>query len=217
VSPDAAVITAVYDDYDEVKPALPQLGLDVEWILVTDDPGMEAFGWNVVVEPLPGVHPNRAAKGPKFHPQQYTDAPASVWVDASFRVRSRTFVADVLGYARPLAQFVHPWRQCIYEEVLASAGLPKYAGEPMEAQVEYYRSLGHPEYWGLWATGVIARRHTPEMIRMGAWWDLEVNDWSFQDQLSQPHVLRGAGLRPAGLPGTHFSNPWLSYEGSVRH
>lgn len=219
MSPEAAVITAIYDDYDDLKPALPQWGLDVEWVLVTDrHPAPEAAeGWRVVIEPRPGFHPNRAAKVPKFHPHRYTDAPASVWLDASFRVRSATFVSDVLGYARPLAQFVHPWRDCVYEEAKASAGLPKYAGELMQEQVAYYRGLEHPEHWGLWATGVIARRHTPETIKLGARWDREVNDWSFQDQLSQPHVLREAGLRPAGLPGTHFSNPWLSYEGSVRH
>lgn len=211
------MISAVYDGYDGVKPVLPQWGLDVEWVLVTDDPGLSAPGWRVVVRPRPGIHPNRAAKGPKFCPYEYTEAPASVWVDASFRVRSKTFVSDVLGYARPLAQFTHPWRDCVYEEAQASRDLPKYAGEPVEGQAAHYRDLGHPEHWGLWATGVIARRHTLETVRMGLAWNRQVTDWSFQDQLSQPPVLRETGIRPTALPGTHFSNPWLTYEGSVRH
>ena len=217
MSADAAVVSAIYDSYDTVKPVCPQRGLDVEWILVTDDPDLRAPGWTVVYEPRPGMHPNRAAKGPKFRPDRYTSAPASVWVDASFRVTSPTFVMEALSYADPIAQFVHPWRDCVYTEAEASADLPKYWGEPIEGQAKYYRAAGHPEHWGLWATGVIARKHTLRTAKMGALWGQEVNVWSFQDQLSQPYVLWTMDLRPTSLPGTHFANDWLAYEGSGRH
>lgn len=207
----------MYGGYDTVKPALPQSAVDVEWICVTDDPDIEADGWTVVYEPQPGVHPNRAAKRPKFLPWEYTVADASVWIDASFRVASDRFVVDALSLADPIAQFVHPWRDCIYDEMTASIGLRKYFGEPIEAQVEQYRSSGHPEHWGLWATGVIARRHTDRVRTLGLQWLSQVNAWSFQDQISHPRVLREAGLRPSPLPGTHFANPWLSYEASGQH
>lgn len=71
--PDAAVVTAVYDRYDTLKPALPQSGPKVDWVCVTDDPGLEADGWRIVVQPRPGVHPNRAAKHPKCEPWRYTE------------------------------------------------------------------------------------------------------------------------------------------------
>lgn len=217
--PDLAIVSAVYGAYDTVKPALPQTGVDVEWILVTDmpPPAESAAGWTIVHDPHPGAHPNRAAKHPKFRPWEYTDAPASIWLDASFRVTSPDFAAAVMEHADPIAQFAHPWRDCLYTEAEASAPLLKYAGEPLGQQADYYRAVGHPEHWGLWAAGVIARRHTDETRRMGMAWTHEVNLWSFQDQVSQPYVLRKTGLRPAGLPGTHFANPWLSYEGSGRH
>jgi len=217
VNPQAAIVSAVYDSYDTVKPVLPQWGLDVEWVMVTDDPDLKAEGWRVVHEPRPGLHPNRAAKYPKFNPERYTTAPMSVWVDASFRVTSKMFAVDVLEQNHPIAQFAHPWRDCLFDEADASVGLPKYAGEPVREQAEYYRKFGHPEHWGLWATGVIARRHTLETSRLGSRWGLEVNDWTFQDQISEPYALRWVGLRPVSLPGTHFANPWLSYEGSGRH
>lgn len=216
---DVAIISAIYDSYDSLKPVLPQAGVDVEWIVVTDSvpPAEQAAGWTIVHEPRPGVHPNRAAKHPKYKPWKYTDAPVSIWVDASFRIVSETFAVQAIGFAEPIAQFVHPWRDCLYVEAAESGVLAKYRGEPVLEQAEAYRLAGHPENWGLWATGVIARQHTPAVRELGERWLAETYRWSFQDQISQPFALRAAGLRPAGLPGNHLATPWLAYEGSARH
>lgn len=216
-----AILTAVYDSYDALKPTVPQHGMDVDWVCVTDDEDLknvtESQGWRVVYEPRPGTHPNRAAKHPKYEPWKYTDAGASIWVDASFRIVSDRFAAEALPFADPIAQFPHPWRDCLYAEADESAPMAKYADEPVAAQAEHYRRQGHPERWGLWATGVITRRHTEPVRRLGRAWLEETYKWSFQDQISHPHVCREVGLRPAALPGTHMSNPWLRYEGSARH
>jgi hypothetical protein len=221
---DIALITAIYDGYDSLKPVLPQAGADVEWILVTDDEALReesrVQGWRVVFEPRPGVHPNRAAKHPKYEPWKYTSADVSLWVDASFRVVSERFAVEAtesLTEAEPIAQFVHPWRDCLYAEAKESAALAKYQGEPVLEQADHYSEAGHPESWGLWATGVIARRHTAAVRELGARWLAETYAWSFQDQISQPYALRETGLRPTALPGMHLATPWLAYEGSARH
>jgi hypothetical protein len=219
-SPQAAIVTAIYDAYDTVKPVCAQAGLDVEWVLVTDtepEPCEALAGWRVVVDPRPGVPPVRAAKAPKVEPWRYTAAPASVWVDGSFRVVSDRFAADVLALADPIAQFGHPWRDCLYQEASAvgAAGLDP-DGAAAE-QVDRYLLAHHPEWWGLWATGVIARRHTPEVRAMGAAWAQEIAGGCARDQVSQPFVLRAHGLRPTALPGDHMTNRWLKYEGSARH
>lgn len=214
----AAVVTAIYDQYDSLKPVLPQEGVDVEWICVTDDPGLESDGWNVLYEPRPGVHPNRAAKRPKFFPWEYTGCDLSVWVDASFRIKSSHFVTESLSYAYPIAQFVHPWRDCLFDEAEAVLGLQKYSpAADVQKQAQEYRSREHPQHWGLWATGVIARRHVESVRAMGEIWMEEVNAHTFQDQISHPYAMRMAGLRPGPFPGTHFANDWLSLEASGRH
>jgi hypothetical protein len=220
---DVAILTAIYDAYDELKPVLPQTGVDVEWICVHDGappPAEAAKGWTLVYEPRPGVHPNRAAKHPKYEPWKYTDAPVSVWVDASFRVVSDRFAVEAaagLTDEEPIAQFQHPWRDCLYAEAKESAALAKYAGEPVLEQANAYALTGHPERWGLWATGVIARRHTDAVRELGGRWLHETEQWSFQDQISQPYALRETGLRPHAFPGSHLATPWLAYEGSARH
>jgi len=218
-----AIVTAIYDGYDELKPLLPQTGVDVEWVCVHDGAPPDAVaaqGWTLVYEPRPGVHPNRAAKHPKYEPWKYTDAAVSLWVDASFRIVSDRFAVEAtaaLTDAEPIAQFQHPWRDCLFAEAEESAGLAKYQGEPVLEQAESYRRAGHPEHWGLWATGVIARRHTEAVRKMGWLWLAETYRWSFQDQISQPFALREKGLRPTAFPGTHLATPWLAYEGSARH
>lgn len=232
---DAAVITAVYDAYDTVKPICPQTaltfgystGIRVDWVLVTDDPGklVEAepgalSGWRIVAEPRPGIHPSVAAKRPKFLPWAYTNAPLTAWVDASYRITSPRFISDAGEFADPIAQFVHPWRDCLYDEAAFSQTLPKYTGLDLAGQVAEYRAAGMPEHWGLWAAGVIVRKqynHRARWAWLGPEWLDQVNRWTFQDQVSQPYVLWKTGVRPAALPGDHISNPWLKYEGSARH
>jgi hypothetical protein len=217
----ATIISAIYDHYDSLKPVCPQVGVDVDWVCVTDTelPQGSPEGWEIIHLPKPELHPNHAAKAPKFCPWNFTKpgVGASVWIDASYRVTSPTFVVDVLALADPIAQFIHPWRDCLYDEAVASAALPKYAGLPVMNQADAYRKAGHPEHWGLWATGVIARHHTEEVKKLGWVWSFEVAMWTYQDQISQPHLLRSTGLRPVSLPGDHITNPWLRYEGSARH
>lgn len=218
---DAAVITAIYDGYDQLKPTLPQKGLNIDWVFVTDDPVMiprgEQLGWRTLFRPLPHTHPNRAAKQPKLFPWEYTTADRSVWVDGSFRILSETFVEEALTYADPIGQFSHPWRNCLFEEAQECIAIPKYEPAILRAQSQTYRNGGHPEHWGLWATGVIARKHTASVELLGEQWFAQINSWSYQDQVSQPYVLRNVGLRPTEFPGLHLANGWVAYEGSDRH
>lgn len=213
------IITAIYGDYDELKPVLPQEGIDVDWVCVTDRP-REAHGWRIVVRPKSDFHPNVAAKEAKCCPFRYTDNQRSIWVDASFRVTSPRFALEALGALsgeRPIAQYAHPSRNCIYMEALACFDQPKYASVPILSQVAAYHLAGHPRDWGLWAGGVIVRRHEREVCAFGEVWLNQIYRWGFQDQISEPYVLRKCGLCPQVLPGNVFDGRWLSYGGSSRH
>jgi len=225
--PTVTIITSVTDGYDTLKRTLPQIGVSVEWIAVTD--GREErepdHGWTVfpVNDTYWGEedlsHPNRIAKIVKCKPYLYASSPYTIWIDASYRVTSPLFAFEAIGFANPIAQFVHPWRSCIFEEAAASVNLPRYEGqaEKIREQSAEYSQIGHPPNWGLWATGVIVRKYTSEVQEMGLQWLREIRRHSYQDQVSQPVSLRMCDLRPNPLPGNHIQNPWLKYEGSARH
>ena len=212
---DVAIITAIYGKYDTLNPILSQQGLSVDWVLVTDRMPEESKGWRVVIEEHPDVHPNRAAKRPKLLPWKYTDALASIWIDGSFCVQSPDFAREAIGYAKPIAQFNHPWRDCLYQEAVCTTAINRYRPQQqlIEEQADFYRKNGHPEHWGLWATGIIARYHTKAVRALGMSWMFDINQWSFQDQVSQAFSLREAGLYPEVFPGDYFSSPWIRYTG----
>jgi hypothetical protein len=209
---DLAIITSIYGSYDSLKPTLPQTGLDVEWVFVTDKAPADALGWRVVIESPTSISNVRAAKAAKFEPWKYTDAEASIWIDGSFRVASPRFAVEALPYADPIAQFLHPNRDCLYEEARIVLAVGRCPG-PAAAQTQRYREAGHPEHWGLWASGIIVRRHTEEVKAFGRTWAREVEQGSARDQVAQPYALRVHGLRPTVLPKGYMSTPWLKQGG----
>lgn len=222
-----AVITAIYDRFDELKPIeITQEGVDVDYVFVTDDRDLEStwshLGWRVVYEPRPGVHPCRAAKRPKMRPQDYTNADHSVWIDGSFRIIDSHAVVDMLQVAAEsrygVAQFRHPWRQCWLDEAYASLDLAKYAGESelIDKQIADYEYIV-PTKRGLWATGVIARYDHDQHVDWGKHWYRQCLQYSYQDQISHPIVCWFEGIWPGDLPGSHMHNQWVRYEGSARH
>ena len=210
VIPDAAILTSIFGHYDTLKPVPPQEGLAAECVLVTDDPGIPDghLGWRVVHAPQPGVSPMRAAKAAKFRPWEFTDAPASVWVDASVLVTSPVLARDFLERATPCRTFAHGRRDCLYAEAGEASGMFKYDGEPVTAQAAHYLLCGHPAHWGLWETTILARRHTPAVRALGDLWAAETARWSSQDQVSFPFALRQSGLRPRRLPGGRAGSRW---------
>ncbi len=212
-----AIITAIFGGYEKLQPTYPQT-LDTDWICVSDRPITDLPGeWRIVTESPSDSDMNMAAKRPKLMPWLYTDAEYSIWIDASFRVIAGRFASEVGLMANPIAQFSHPWRQCALEEAEFSARMNKYDGDPLLEQAAHYRTAGHPAQWGLWVAGMIARKHTPEVKKLGELWLGECQRWGRQDQVSQPFALRAAGLRPQIVPGDHFNNPWISYQHNPNH
>jgi hypothetical protein len=198
-STDVALITGIFGSYEELRELPEHIEVD-DAVCVTDDPDLTSETWRIVYEPRPAVHPNRAAKPPKMCPWRYTGCGSSVWIDAAYEVTDPGFPRWALGFATPFAVHAHPVRDCVYDEAVASMTFAKYAREPILEQVGAYRAAGHPEHWGLWENGCIARRHTAEAHALGEAWLDEIARWSFQDQISGPFLFRLHGLRPAVLP-----------------
>lgn len=213
---DIAIITSIYGDYDTLKPVLPQ-SREVDWICVTDR-DRESNGWRLIIRPKPpGVSDNLAAKAAKMQPWNFTQCRRSIWLDASFDVSSADMAAQLMARAHPIAQFAHPDRDCVYEEGEFSLTMAKYSHLPIRQQLACYRADGHPEHWGLWACGIIARDHTDSVRALGECWLKECAYWGIQDQISQAPMLRELNMRPVSIPGSVYANPWTEYMGSAKH
>ena len=162
-----AIVSAIFGASDEIKRPFGQHNVDCEYLLITDDAALssgavDAKGWQIIYEPSE-LSPVRAAKIPKLFPWRYTDAPTSVWVDGSIEVRSPNFAKNLLEVANPLAMYAHPDRDCLFDEANLTLHIGRYELEwpIINQQVEAYES--HSKNSGLWASGIIARRHTDEV------------------------------------------------------
>jgi hypothetical protein len=207
-----AVYTAIFGGYDELKaaPAAPE---GVDCICFTDDAGMHALGWEMRVEPQ-GGDPRMIAKRYKVLSHRVLPAyDETLWIDGSFRCTSERFVVEALGYLErePLALFPHPDRSSILDEAEACTRIPKYAVQPILAQVESYRATGY-EDTRLFASGIVARKNVAPVARLNERWWEENCRWSTQCQLSLPFVLAELVLTPALFPYDLWSSPWGRWE-----
>jgi hypothetical protein len=198
-----AVYSAIYGPYDSVKPA-PRTSYPCYMYTDSDETAAfaEELGWlpRVVKHHIATLRgepqvtmPMLAHKWWKTHPElACPDTEISLWIDGSIEVLITDYVERCL---RSLgdddwAMVPHPHRRCIHPEASFSATLARYDATSILAQASFYRSIGHPEGWGLMATGANVRRHTAAVLEVGDQWWIECLNWSHQDQLSLPVLLR---------------------------
>jgi hypothetical protein len=224
----AVMYTAIFGGYDELKQPPPQ-DEPCDFICYTDaDMPSQVGVWRIIrVKTDRTVHPRIQAKrfkilsheifpGEPFLPFLFRRRyDMSIWIDASLQITSSTFVKDMrskLGDGE-WAMFVHPDRDCIYEEALTSITMRKYQDVPILPQVETYRSVV-PPHGGLYACTVIVRREpsTKRLKRVHSLWWEENCKWTYQDQLSLPFVLRSVGgCDPVLIQDCLWQNQWFAF------
>lgn len=189
------IYSALYGGYEEPK-VQPDLGVPL--VIYTDDPHLVAPGWEVRHEPLHNVAGSMMrSRLWKCRPDlAVAEAEVTIWIDASMTVTRPDMAGELrsrLGGQDALFMR-HPWRDCIYDEVVAAAVAPKYRSQPMTAQVAEYRRHGHPTHGGLIACGMMVRRNNDQTRDLGDEWFQEQQRWSYMDQLSLPYLLRYSPL-----------------------
>lgn len=209
-----ACYTAICGGYDDLK-SHPDIA-DVDFVAFTDDPTLASEEWTVRLVAPDGTHPRDQAKQFKLFPHCWLpEYDFTIWVDGSHEILTDRFALDAIAAIDEtgIAVYEHPWRSCIYEEAAGSLEEQpeKYQGTPITEQVGSYRAAGHPENWGLYATGTIARYRSPQVAMLMEAWAAEIDRWTYQDQLSLPVVCRRLDMRPATFPLHQiFGNPWTS-------
>ena len=203
--------TAVYGDHIP----LPEFDTKGFEFRCYTDRKIESNTWKITTMVGDGtpLHPRLAAKRHKMFPPSL-DGDISIWIDASITVTDVHEMVKVCKAAlgkRDLALFKHPERDNIYDEAAISIALPKYAGLPLIEQVESYAAEGLPRASGLWAGGVIVRRHTERRVNFENDWWTENEKWSYQDQLSLPYVLWKHDVTPGVIPGSVYKTAFHTW------
>lgn len=194
-----AVYTTIFGNYDDLKPH-PWSQINAKWYCITDNKDLKCEGWETIVVkyPRPDLHPRMRAKFHKLFPWESlpSNIKISIFIDGTTHVLSENFIEYCILYLyNDMVLYKHPWRDCIYEELIESRKLQKYEGEIMEAQIEEYKKTVN-RHSGLYACGLLVRKHT-DLIKnlMKDWW-VENTKWSYQDQLSFPVVCQRNNFTP---------------------
>ena len=134
--------------------------------------------------------PRMAAKIYKVLPHLFMDEEWSVWIDGNIKlhITEEKLISMVKPY--DIGVFIHPERDCIYEEGIFCAKVGKDKIENIQPQLDYYKSKGHPSHGGLGACFIIVRRHTPEINRLNEMWWAHICRFSIRDQLSFPFIYK---------------------------
>ncbi len=209
------VYTAVVGAYDTLVP--PQyFPPNCDFVVFSDEP-MVVEGWTT--RPLGYMHQDssRSARFVKLHPHFFfAEYEYSIWLDANIGVIGNVAAfIEQLRSGNFISSFIHPLRNCIFEEGAECIVRKKDDELTILQQLERYRTLRVPEHGGLWETNCLVRRHNdPACIKlMTSWWQ-ELDRGSKRDQLSLPVVARthSAAIVPLDRPGVSArAHPLLTY------
>lgn len=201
------IITSIRGAYDHPKQFAEQ-SIPCRMLLVTDAIQHPSCAWDIAYDTRNMERPRLAAKRPKLMPWEYSDDGPWIWIDGRMEITSPHFAAEVLDYVQTYGMWTHPARDCLYQEAAFSQHLPKYQGQDLAGQADYYLGEGMPRHWGLWAAGLIVYKHP--MRAVANQWMTEIENWTIQDQVSLPYVAWLTGDKPEPLPHHLLDNPWLS-------
>lgn len=209
-----AVVTAVAGGHDNHQHHLYYVD-NVDYLFFTDG-SVHRPDERWLELPLPDVGPvdsRRAAKLPKLNPHaipilnQYRYI---IWIDGSMAIASPTFIEEILSYLqRGIIMSPHfDGRFCGYSEAAIRNG--KYANEPLEEQVAFYKSEGFPMNYGLCEAGVHAKDMTyPRVKEFGEIWFQQNLEFSYNDQVSFGYSLWKSGLEADYLPRSWREYSWV--------
>lgn len=208
------IYTVAAGNYDPIR--VPQLiKPNYDYVAYVDDADFAVpYPWQRRQITISERSPRVTSRYYKLHPHVlFPEYRTSVYLDASLEIQSD--FDDLIKMSlcdHDIAQYIHPHRDCIYEEakVVVDAGLDTEA--VVAPQIQKYRQEGYPEHNGLFASGLIIRaHHTPTVKKtMEAWWQ-EVKMHSHRDQISGKVVLWRNSLNCYPIQGSIFSNQYVVF------
>ena len=209
-----AVYTAVFGDYDQLRPGLfPD---QADYICFADRDFGAPYPWEVRV-----INPKRI--GPQKASRFFFTQSASVLAGYDYTImhggnailmQPPGELVSLLG-DNDIAAFLHPHRSNVYDEPGVCAALGKDLLENMAPQMERYREEGFPGS-PFHACILLVRRNTLKLLDFEDLWWREVLEGSYRDQLSFDYARWVTETPISVIPGDPFTSPYLEIHGHLR-
>lgn len=195
-------ITGNYDTLIEQNYYAP----DWDYICFTDQKSLieqKYFGrWQI--KPLAYTTDNSQLTGRwhKIHPHiLLPDYEKCLYIDGNINVLSPyLFELASQNQNTVLGQFMHPVRDCIYDEILACLAGQKENWTKLENVKNLLLQNHFPAHFGLSETGILLRKHMHPLCMeiMDNWWYM-LENYSVRDQVSLMYILWKKNLKPEWL------------------
>lgn len=190
-----AIYTVNIGGYDNlIQPLIIEENID--YFIVSDKKPLHLGVWKwidasefLLNQELSNV---KKARYIKTHPHLiFPQYKYSIFIDGNIRcVSSISSFCEKINKDTKMAIHPHPYRDCIYKEIISCRITRKGNYSVMKRQVDEYRLEGMPESFGLFETNVFVREHNDSKCidLMEKWWQ-EIYKKSERDQLSFTYVL----------------------------
>lgn len=191
------IITANFGNYENYIPDYYHKGW--KHIYFTDNPDTKIPNWEVVV--LDNYDKiNRHIKSCPHH--FLPDITESWWVDSNIRLNTLT------PTSAEWMTMQHPHRNDVLGELQACITMKKDDREIMQKQIDGYRADGF-DFKGMVASGIVYRRHTDKVKKVGEDWWHEVLTKSRRDQLSFNYVCWKNNFKYETMPFMHGADRFV--------
>lgn len=182
------VYTVITDDYDKLFVPLSS-SKNIDYICFSDKPIKNSGCWQVILMKDGGKDKRLWQRRFKiFNPYIFEKYEKSIYIDGNIQIRcdldkiNLDFEEDII--------FLSHDRDCLYEEAIACIKVGKDDKHTIISQIEHYKKNGYERNKGLYATGLIIRKHSPLIYSMcEEWFFNNVAKFSIRDQISLPYVL----------------------------
>ena len=202
-------ITGNYDNVNEIQNK--EKGID--YYLFTNNKNITSNTWNVVYIEDKKLDDQRLSRKIKMlgHPEINDKYDISVWMDASviWQKSIKEFVKTYLKETN-FATFKHGFRDCIYVEANECIRVKKDKKETILKHIDFLRSEGFPEHYGLCEMTVFVKRHKDPLVKktMKMWFDM-LCKYSKRDQLSFMYCVWKTQLPLDIIPLHVWENEWF--------
>lgn len=153
--------------------------------------------------------PRRNSRIVKMMPHLFFDSEYSIWMDGNYSLAlPAQFVIEKFLKEKDIAVWKHPNRDCIYDEANACYQQEKDTAEALLEQTQHYKKIGFPKNSGLYAGGIIIRRHTERINRLNERWWAEYCRFSTRDQICLRFIFPNEEVNIID-DGTIWDNPYF--------
>lgn len=187
------IYSAVVGNYDTVKQ--PQvIHPEYDYILFSNTVKEDYVGvWQIRCIDYSNLDNTRIARYVKTHPiELLPEYETSVWMDSNICICTDYIykrVEELIERYVVISTIQHNRRDCIYDEAFVIINYAYDKESIVIRQMNYLVKNGYERNLGLCETGVLFRKHTPEVDYFNKeWWSL-IDKYSKRDQLSFNYVL----------------------------